>query len=463
MRLLKLTFCLLLLASCTQYKALLSGEQSDSKSKEAIRSHSTRLGIPVSQFLSENEVLIDGDMIFDPNVLTLSNGAFRIKSSSSVRVQGNILGFFWVNEVPIQFAPDVPRSMREMIKKSCEDFGVKCVCATHQTERISVDFDWPRCEGAAACANFPRGNFTYLHLNDQATFETVAHELGHSLGLVHEQQRFDRDTYIESIRDPLGFASNIRFEGTESGPFDYESIMLYPCFYRDANGNFTNPYVVLKDRSLCDRNGFLRKRVSAGDRAAAQAVRGATNLSDCMATTPPAEPIRSPPNSYGALNIIVRNKSTNEDVVGAIVTVGETSRRTDFTGVAPMRIPFGDYSASVRAEGFRTAVFPAFPFWSDELRIVQLEPGTDSRASPPPTVSPNPANDSGLTTVCIYYGGNPVPGVLINNAWTTDQNGCVSGPAPFGRLSLQFFYPGYPLKDEVIEHFEAGDRFLFRY
>lgn len=68
----------------------------------------------------------------------------------------------------------------------------------------------------------------------------MAHELGHALGLYHEQSRADRDTYVTI--NPLNICSNccqkadgtaiscnnqFILEGSKYGPYDFDSVMHY--------------------------------------------------------------------------------------------------------------------------------------------------------------------------------------------------------------------------------------------
>ncbi|XP_060563182.1 zinc metalloproteinase nas-36-like isoform X1 [Ruditapes philippinarum] len=65
---------------------------------------------------------------------------------------------------------------------------------------------------------------------------TILHELGHTIGLVHEMERPDRDYYIDIHRENMNEDSRRNFETTDSKkttynlyktPYDYKSIMHY--------------------------------------------------------------------------------------------------------------------------------------------------------------------------------------------------------------------------------------------
>jgi hypothetical protein len=100
---------------------------------------------------------------------------------------------------------------------------------------------------------------------------STIHEIGHVVGLWHEQSREDRDTFVTIHWDKIqpGFEHNFNqhiTDGDDVGAYDYGSIMHYPrdAFSVDGSDTITP---VDPTAQIGQRNGL-----SAGDTAAANSI-----------------------------------------------------------------------------------------------------------------------------------------------------------------------------------------------
>jgi hypothetical protein len=102
-----------------------------------------------------------------------------------------------------------------------------------------------------------------LSLSPDASVGNVIHEMGHAVGLWHEQSRTDRDKFVEIRFDHIqtGMQSQFRQQfqnGEDLGDYDYESIMHYPRLAFSKDGQETI-------RPIQDKPIGQREKLSAGD------------------------------------------------------------------------------------------------------------------------------------------------------------------------------------------------------
>jgi hypothetical protein len=113
-----------------------------------------------------------------------------------------------------------------------------------------------------------------ITLGEGCEIPQIIHEIGHTVGLFHEQSRNDRHLFLDvklaNVEADMRFNFDlIRNEGDDLGAFDFDSIMLYPAKAFSRNGlptlsNKKNP----KDTNFGIASGALGGRstgLSKGD------------------------------------------------------------------------------------------------------------------------------------------------------------------------------------------------------
>ncbi len=229
-----------------------TGDRSDNASGTApqVRRGIYR-GMPVTYLVTHGKFIFQGDIVLEKVDPVDSQGPLSPGGPDSISI--DYAQYLWPKvggqyQVPYLIAAGSGNvtNLNNAITQFNRTFStIKFVARTTQADYVNFYFD-PNYNNAQCEANVGRvGGAQQVGgaggSVNPCTVSTLLHEMGHVIGLWHEQSRPDRNTYISVnygnvIKGSFYNYTQLYDNAQEPTLFDYASVMEYPAFAFSRNG-----------------------------------------------------------------------------------------------------------------------------------------------------------------------------------------------------------------------------------
>ena len=201
-------------------------------------------------------------------------------------------GRLWPDRtIPFTTDASVPVSVRQRITAAVNHWNDRSVLTltprTSQEDFVNFQMtDSGPCRATLGRA----GGEQSVMLLETCDQTAVIHEIGHAIGLRHEHQREDRDSYIIHYPEHLGIGLDSAYTPTAPsiGPYNYASVMHYAEFQSSAI-NAEPIFETIPPGMLIGQSGLPERQqgLSAGDVDAVARLYGVPPTGITLATNPP--------------------------------------------------------------------------------------------------------------------------------------------------------------------------------
>lgn len=185
------------------------------------------------------------DQLTDTPVSLSSKEAPDTEISAKLGLGGGVRK--WTNNTIVYTINGLSSSVRSELQKSMDEWtsktNVRFKERTNESNYVTISSNGDACNCGVATLGM-NGSRGFIRLGTRTTAVVIIHEIGHTLGYIHEQNRSDRDNHIKINFNNIQNGAENQFYKSNSATlvtrdFDIKSTMMYGSYTFSKNGQPT--------------------------------------------------------------------------------------------------------------------------------------------------------------------------------------------------------------------------------